>query len=288
MTRVLLYLLLFAAPAAAQTDYPFTINYGGSGATYFEKCQNLDPCVTLPNGPNGELPTSVIFSLPDGQHTLLVRFCNVHGCVAGTPLNFTAGQSLSPPALLAWQFETSASPRFAGTNWSPGLGYDNQQGHMAIVGANDVSQSFPAVTSGTVRFDWWYRVPDTQTFSDGAGDFQLYLLPAGGPVLSSNSAGHIAVRRSTTVGATSNTIKLRSRNGQTFVEWPLVVQRGQWHKLSIIASVATKTSQMFHDDTLLGTITWPNQAITELSRIGLLTWTQLPESSLDGLVVWVP
>jgi hypothetical protein len=289
MTRALLCLLLFAAPVAAQTtDYPFTITYGGSGATYFERCQNLDPCVALPNGPNGELPTSVIFSLPDGPHTLLVRFCNVHGCVAGTPLNFTAGQSLSPPALLAWQFETSTSPKFTGTTWTPGLGHDGQPGHLAVIGAKDVSQTFPAVTSGTVRFDWWYRIPDTQTFSDGSGDLNLYLLPASGPVLSSNSAGFIAVRRSTQVGATATTVKLQTRNGSAFVELPTAYLRGDWHKLSVIASFATKTSQIFHDDGLLGTVSWPNQAITELSRIGLLTWAQLPESSVDSMTVTTP
>ena len=67
---------------------------------------------------------------------------------------------------------------------------------MTLSGAKDTTQSFTAITTGVARLDWWYRVTDSLTLPAGDGDFQLYLLPATGPVLSANSAGQPRMRTS--------------------------------------------------------------------------------------------
>jgi len=200
-------------------------------------------------------------------------------------VSIVAAPTPPPGALLDWQFPTSASPRFAGSTWQSTIGPDGVIGWMGVTGALTTDTSFPATSTGTVRFDWYVRVRDGLVRSGTSADLGLYLLPADGAITAANSAGSVIIRRSRQAKATSALVKIQIQNGGKAVVLTTGLSRGVWHKVSILAAMTARTSQILLDDVLVSNIKWPNTTMLAITRIGILSGSNVPITDFDKLRV---
>lgn len=220
--------------------------------------------------------------------TFTVTATDANSCTGNQAYLLSIAAAPPPPpsgTLLDWEFPTSASPRFAGSQWFNEKGPDGSLGWMGITGALSTSTAFSATATGVVRFDVYFRVRYGLVQPDRLADFGLFLLPESGSVTAGNSAGSLVISRSAQAGATAGYVKLQIQNGANTVVLLDNIVRGPWHKLTILATMSTKKSQIFLDDVLKANITWPNQSIVSVSRIGYLSGSATPRSDFDSLRV---
>lgn len=169
-------------------------------------------------------------------------------------------------------------------------GWDFADGYLSVPSNTTASKSFTAVSSGTVRVEWWVYAPDTETAADTSKDTTFYILPTAGAVSLANSLCTVTLSRNTTYNASTNYWRLRLNSSGSMVNLGLttneLVGRSAWVKLAVNIDYDADTYDFYFNDVLwFRGVGVANTSAADISRFVAVTASSAPATYLDGLVV---
>ena len=161
-------------------------------------------------------------------------------------------------------------------------------GYASLAANSQVTRSFTAVTSGSMRVSFWFRDDSTTTAADNSANLNFYALPTSGSASSANSAAYLALNLNSGSGATSTTVLWSYRNSAgAQTGSPNIRRDGSiWRKVTWVINVTNRTYDIYFDDQLLyRDVACANTSFTDVSRFVIISGSASPAILIDEVQV---
>jgi hypothetical protein len=166
---------------------------------------------------------------------------------------------------------------------SPSAILSDADGYLSVAAGITATRSFTAITTGTVRLDFWYKATDSTAPADDTANTSIYLMPSTLGVSSANSAAFINLRRRTTASATTTTLSLSYRTGGSTTDLALH-RKGAWYKIGLVVNITARTYDIYINDVMwIRGATCPNATFTDIDRFVILQAASAPDTFFDNV-----